>query len=193
MADLESVPDEVLRLVQSFLIPSRDEPYCVMRDRAAPLRCACRFARAALQPVVRSELREANGCVSLHTLLGGQYDKVCELTSLYDKTNKSGRWSDPSRVCALHDCCDKFINCYVREEIMDALRVVGRRILSHGAPVWYEFTSWTHLARFQELTRRAKINMCLKYRPVVTRRNKSLRVTWMRDRRPHYYLPASTH
>ena len=73
---------------------------------------------------------------------------------------------------------------------MDALRVVTTQELCDSNRLVYYFTSWPRLASFHELLRKSKVRLSPKYRPVATRVKDKIRVSWINDRRPTFYLKS---
>lgn len=185
---LDSLPDELLRLVHEYLLPPPDR-YCRVHDQAAPLRCTCKIAHAALAQVM-NKMNTGGECISVQSLVGGHYEQLCAMLSLNRHVYACERLNNPETTCVVHDCCDQNDSCYDREEIIDALRVVSDQTLRGAKGLKYYFSSWPRLASFHELLRKAKVKLAPRYRPIATRVKGKIRVSWINERRPKYYFNA---
>lgn len=204
---LHGLPDDVLRVVQDYLKPPR-AAYCCVHDEAASMRCACRVLHRALSSTLplenntslhtntaktaktakRVRKERAPGCVSVQALLRGRYSELCTKLSLRGHDYASSRLPHPEKVCAVHDCCGMCVSESVRLESMNALACIAEQALEERKSLRYQFSSWSHLAHFQEIVRNAKINLSSSYRPVVTRIANGLRVSWVDMRGPKYFV-----
>lgn len=187
---LDSLPDELLRLVQDYLLPPPGR-YCRIHDQAAPLRCTCKIAHAALEQAATKMSAEGAECVSVQSLVGGRYDQLCSMLSLNGHVYASEHLRSPETACVVHDCCDQNDSRQDREEIFDAFRVVSEQTLQGANGLKYYFSSWPRLASFHELLRKAKVQLSPKYRPIAARVKGKIRVSWINDRRPKYYFNGS--
>jgi hypothetical protein len=205
---LDGLPDDVLRVVQEYLLPPR-AAYCCVHDEAASMRCACKVLHRALSSTVpfekkntslhadtadtvktakRTRKERAAGCVSVRALLRGRYNELCTRLSLRGHDYASSRLPHPEKVCAVHDCCGTCVSESERVESMNALVCIAEQALEERKSLCYAFSSWSHLAHFQELVRKAKINLSSSYRPVVTRVANGLRVSWIDMRTSKYFV-----
>ena len=177
MLSLLSLPNELLRLVHGWLLPAAGS-YCRLHDRAAPLRCACKIAHAALSQVA-TKLDLTKGCVSLHSLTDGNYDAVRARISLHGHRYVCLGHTRPRAVCAVHDCCDPQASRESKEAVVKALRAIAGQVMRGNQTLRYQFLSWFHLAHFHNMLRQANINLSSKYSPVVTRVANGIRVSWV--------------
>ena len=184
----DCLPDELLRLVQTFLLPTGR--YCRIHDQAAPLRCTCNIAHAALGQVARN-MTAAGECQSVQSLVGGHYHELCAKLSLDGRVYASERLRSPETTCVVHDCCAETDSCYDREEIVEALRAISDQAMRGAKGLKFYFSSWPRVASFHELLRKAKVKLAPRYRPVATRVRGNIRVSWINDRRPKYYFNDS--
>jgi hypothetical protein len=133
----------------------------------------------------------AGECVSVQSLVGGHYHELCAKLTLGGHVYASERLRSPETTCVVHDCCGENDSCYDREEIIEALRVISGQTMRGAKGLKYYFSSWPRVASFHELLRKAKVKLAPKYRPVATRVKKSIRVSWINDRRPKYFYNES--
>ena len=186
---LHCLPDELWRLVHEYLLPPPDA-YCRLQDKAAPLRCTCKIAHAALGQVARG-MTKAEECVSVQSLVGGDYYELCAKLTLGGHVYASQCLRNPETTCVVHDCCSETDSCDDRKEIIEALRVISNQAMNGAKGLKYYFSSWPRVASFHELLRKAKVKLAPKYRPVATRVKDSVRVSWINDRRPKYLYNES--
>lgn len=176
MTSVLRLPDDVLRLVHSYLLPPRGS-YCCLRDKGAPLRCACKIAHTALQEDVPCPKRFP--CVSVQSLLSGRYEELCTKLSYDGRVYARERLERPSDTCVVHDCCERNATDSAREEVVDAMRALSEQALAGENVMKYFFSSWSSLGFFHEALRKAKVKLASKYRPVVTRAEVGIRVSWI--------------
>ena len=186
---LHCLPDDLWRLVHEYLLPSPDS-YCRLHDQAAPLRCTCKIAHAALGQVARG-MKNAGECASVQSLVGGNYYELCAKLDLGGHVYASQCLRNPKTTCVVHDCCSESDSCDDRKEIIEALRVISDQAMGGATGLKYYFSSWPRVASFHELLRKAKVKLAPKYRPVATRVKDSVRVSWINDRRPKYLYNES--
>ena len=186
---LHCLPDDLWRLVHEYLLPS-PASYCRLHDQAAPLRCTCKIAHAALGQVARG-MTNAGECASVQSLVGGDYYELCAKLDLGGHVYASQCLRNPKTTCVVHDCCSESDSCDDRKEIIEALRVISDQAMGGATGLKYYFSSWPRVASFHELLRKAKVKLAPKYRPVATRVKDSVRVSWINDRRPKYLYNES--
>lgn len=177
MLSLVILPDELLRLVHEYLLPP-PAAYCRVHDKAAPLRCTCKIAHAALSQVTR-KMNTTEDCVSLHSLTGGNYDAVCSRLAARGHEYACARHSRPRAVCVVHECCDPCASAESKKEVLLAMRATARQVMVEKKSLRFQFSSWAHLAHFQYVLRSAKINLSSKYSPIVSRVAGGIRVSWV--------------
>lgn len=186
MLSLLILPDELLRLVHGWLLPAAGS-YCRVHDKAAPLRCTCKIAHAALSEVA-TKLDLTKDCVSLHSLTNGNYDAVRARVSLHGHRYACQGHTRPRDVCAVHDCCDPQASPESKEAVVRALRAIASQVMRGNKSLHFQFLTWFHLAHFHNMLRQANINLSSKYSPVVTRVANGIRVSWVDidKRRPKF-------
>ena len=179
---LSRLPEDMLRLVHGYLCPPRDK-HCVVHDDGVALRLACK----EYHDIMKSDTPACNCCVSLQEGCHFKYEEVCERLSYTDRVYPSKMLPNPSNVCLVHDCCADHVDDKKRRESVRALKSLTKQILLGKEALSFYFENWSSVDMFQRMLSSAKVKLAPKFRPVVTRAVRGLRVSWIRSRLPKYY------
>ena len=154
---LHCLPDDLWRLVHEYLLPSPDS-YCRLHDQAAPLRCTCKIAHAALGQVARG-MKNAGECWPAQAPRGRQLLRAVRKIDLGGHVYASQCLRNPKTNVSCTTVAVKGDSCDDRKEIIEALRVISDQAMGGATGLKYYFSCGPAMGAFTCAAAKAKVKL----------------------------------
>lgn len=177
------LPLELVREVHGYLCSSSNNDVCALDDHGASLRASCK----QYYELLRSQAPACADCASLQQVCHFKYEEVCRRLAFPGCAYASTTVPHCSQTCVFHDGFHADVDAEVRRECMRALKSLSKQVLLGKKALSFHFENWSSVDMFQGMLSRLKVKLSPKFRPVVTRAARGLRVSWIESRLPKYY------